>query len=57
MKELPGPIAASQEQLMEEIRTYDKSLWKKRYQAFHDRYNYLDDKDSGKRVVEQIIKG
>ena len=57
MKELPGPIAASQEQLMEEIRTYDKSLWEKRYQAFHDRYNYLDDKDSGKRVVEQIIKG
>ena len=57
MKELPGPVVTSQEQLTDAIKRYDAAKWKERYERFHEKYNYLDDGNSGKRAVEKMISG
>ena len=55
---LPGPIVEKEEDLYKEIKNID-AYWKKykdKYDKFNKRFNYLDDKDSSKRVLERIIK-
>ncbi|MCR5704132.1 MAG: CDP-glycerol glycerophosphotransferase family protein [Eubacterium sp.] len=54
-KELPGPIVKNQEELVEAIRTYNPMDWQEKYNLFHDKYNYLDGPDCGKKAARQII--
>lgn len=61
--ELPGPIITSrdEQQLVQEIRSlrdmdaYNKKYGRK-YAEFHNKYNYLDDGNAAKRVIEEILK-
>ena len=55
---LPGPIIEKENDLYKEIANIDK-YWKKykeKYEKFNKKFNYLDDKDSSKRVLDEIIK-
>lgn len=61
--ELPGPIITNrnEQQLIQEIKAlqdidaYNKKFGKK-YIEFHNKYNYLDDGNASKRVIEEILK-
>ena len=58
LDELPGPIVEEEEDLYNEIANIDK-YWKKyekKYEKFNKKYTYLDDKNSSKRVLDEIIK-
>ena len=56
--ELPGPIVEKEEDLIKEIKqidAYDKK-YKEKYQKFNNKYNYLDDGNASKRLIEECIK-
>ena len=57
LKELPGPIVQSEEELIGEIKKIDSynKKYKIKYENFNKKYNYLDDGNSAKRVVEEIF--
>ena len=58
LDELPGPIVEEEEDLYKEIANIDK-YWKKyekKYEKFNKKYTYLDDENSSKRVLDEIIK-
>lgn len=58
LEELPGPIVEKEEDLYKEIENIDKywDTYKEKYDKFNKKFNYLDDKDSSKRVLNKIIK-
>lgn len=56
LDELPGPIIDKEEKLIKEIKEYDKNKYIDKYQKFNQKFNYLDDKDSSKRVIQKIFK-
>ena len=58
LEELPGPIVQTQEELENEILNISKyeSKYKEKYKAFNDKFNYLDDGQAAKRVIDEIIK-
>ena len=54
-KELPGKIVKTQEELMQEIKNISANFkYDKKYEEFNKKYNYLDDGNASKRVVERI---
>ena len=58
LKELPGPVVKTEDELYSEIKNIG-SYWetyKKRYDAFRAKYNYLDDANAAKRVLDIIIE-
>ncbi|MBR1802658.1 MAG: CDP-glycerol glycerophosphotransferase family protein [Clostridia bacterium] len=57
LAELPGPIFETEQELIEQIRRVQNFLVDEKYQAFNKKYNYLDDGQASKRVIETIIKG
>lgn len=58
LKELPGNIVKTQEELEKEILALDKSfVYSQEYKKFNEKYNYLDDGNASKRVLERIIEG
>ena len=58
LDELPGPIAKTQKELEDYIVNIDKSIskYKKTYDKFNDKYNYLDDGNASERVISVIFK-
>lgn len=58
LDELPGPIAKTQKELEDYIVNVDKSIskYKKTYDKFNDKYNYLDDGNASERVIRKIFK-
>lgn len=57
LKELPGPITETQEELeksLENISNYEKE-YKEKYKKFNEKYNYLDDGDASYRVIKKIF--
>ncbi|MGX8680268.1 MAG: CDP-glycerol glycerophosphotransferase family protein, partial [bacterium] len=54
---LPGPITMTQDDLVKEIKNVDHyfETYGEKYQAFHDRFNYLDDGHAAARIVEHCI--
>lgn len=57
LKELPGNIVKTQEELEKEILTLEQNfVYDKKYEEFNKKFNYLDDGSASKRVVEEIIK-
>lgn len=58
LDELPGPIAKTQKELEDYIVNIDKSVskYKKTYDKFNDKYNYLDDGNASERVIRVIFK-
>ena len=57
IKELPGKILKTEDELIEQI-VYKTSNFKydKKYRKFNDKYNYLDDGQASKRVIEKIFQ-
>lgn len=58
LDELPGPIAKTQKELEDYIVNIHKSIskYKKTYDKFNDKYNYLDDGNASERVIRVIFK-
>ena len=57
LAELPGKITETQEELEEEIERIAKDFkYDEKYKKFNEKYNYLDDGNASKRVVEEVIK-
>ena len=56
-KELPGKIVKTDDDLINEILRVTKDFkYDERYKKFNDTYNYLDDGNASKRVIEEVIK-
>ena len=58
LEELPGPIVKTQLELEDEIlniKEYEEKYGEK-YKKFYDKFNYLDDGQASKRVIEKIFK-
>ena len=56
-KELPGKIVKTNEELEKEIiRISNEFKYDEKYEKFNKKYNYLDDGEATKRVVEEIFK-
>lgn len=57
LSELPGPIIEKEKELVSEISKISKNFkYDKKYKDFNNKYNYLDDGQASKRVIETIIK-
>ena len=56
-KELPGKIIRTDDDLITEIIRISKEFtYDEKYKKFNEKFNYLDDGEASKRVVEEIIK-
>lgn len=57
LKELPGPILRTEEELIESIKQYTTNLdfYNKTYKNFNQKFNYLDDGKASVRVLDAII--
>ena len=53
---LPGPIVQDEDKLIEEIKKTDEWKPNESYEAFHQKYNPLDDGHASERFVKEIIK-
>ena len=58
INDLPGDIVETEEQLVRSLRGVGKPSVKREemYKKFHDTYNYLDDGNATKRVVEKVLQ-
>jgi len=58
LSELPGPIVKTQEELEKEILNINdyEEKYKEKYKKFNDTFNYLDDGQVSKRVINKIFK-
>ena len=55
LKELPGPITETEEELEKEIQRINKEfVYDDKYKKFNEKYNYLDDGKASQRVVKEI---
>ena len=58
LKELPGNIVKTEEDLIKEIKNVNSDFkYDEKYKKFNEKYNYLDDGNASERVTEKIIKG
>ena len=56
-EELPGKITRTDDELVEEIKRISKEfVYDDKYKKFNNKYNYLDDGQASKRVVEVVVK-
>ena len=57
LNELPGKIVKTQEELEDEINNININFkYDEKYRKFNEKYNYLDDGNASKRVVEKLIQ-
>ena len=56
IKELPGEITKTEKELIKAIENTKDFVYDKKYEEFNQKYNYLDDGNATKRVVEECIK-
>lgn len=57
LKELPGEIVKTEKELIKEIKNLDFNFkYNNKYKEFNEKYNYLDDGNTSKRVIEKIIR-
>ena len=56
LKELPGEIIRDEEELIEKIKFANtKFEYNDKYEIFNKKFNYLDDGQASKRVIEKIL--
>ena len=57
LEELQGKIVKKEEDLIEQIKNIDyNNVYDEKYKRFNEKYNYLDDGNASKRVIDRIIK-
>ena len=55
-KELPGKIVKTDDDLIDEIKRVSKEFkYDENYKRFNDTYNYLDDGNASKRVLDVVL--
>lgn len=54
LKEAPGPISKTTDQLIFDIKNYDQKEWKEKYNQFSQKYNSADDGKASAKIVEKI---
>ena len=59
LEELPGPIIKEKNEMelclkIKNIRQEQKK-YQKKYENFHKKYNYLDDKNCSRKVLEECV--
>lgn len=54
LKEAPGPISKTTDQLISDIKQYDAKQWEEKYQKFSNKYNSADDGMASKKIVAKI---
>ena len=54
VQDIPGPISKDTDQLIKDIKEYDKDKWKEKYKAYHDKFNAVDDGKASKQVIKVI---
>lgn len=54
LKEAPGPIVKTTEELIQAILNYNSSEYSERYEAFRTKYNHADDGRAAEKVVRLI---
>lgn len=57
LEELPGPIAKTQEELEYNLSVLEEEApkYKKKYEKFNKKFNYLDDGEAARRVINVIF--
>ena len=56
LDELPGNVIEKEDDLIEEIKLLsDKFKYDDKYKKFNEKFNYLDDGNASKRVIEKIV--
>lgn len=56
LKELPGNIVKTEKELINELKELTKNFkYNEDYKKFNKKYNYLDDGNASRRVLERII--
>lgn len=55
IEELPGPILKTEEELIQNIKETTKEFYDEKYKKFNKKFNYLDDGQASKRVVDKIF--
>lgn len=56
INELPGKIAKTEDELIQAIEETKNFQYNDKYKKFNEKYNYLDDGQVTKRVLEECIK-
>ena len=56
LDELPGKIAKNEDELINEIHKIKEFEYDEKYKRFNKKFNYLDDGQASKRVIEECIK-
>ena len=56
LKEIPGPISKTTEELISDIERYDPSTYEEKYRAFRDKFNKMDDGKASQRVINRILE-
>lgn len=56
ISELPGEIAKTEAELIKKVENVKNFVYDNKYQEFYQKYNYLEDGNAAKRVVETIIQ-
>ncbi len=56
LDELPGPIVETVDELIDAIKNSNNEKYKEKYIKFNKKFNYLDDGNASKRVVEAIME-
>lgn len=54
LKEAPGPISKTTDQLISDIKSYDEKEWEEKYSQFSQKYNSADDGKASAKIVEKI---
>lgn len=56
LAELPGPIIQREEELADRVKDlFAHFSYDEKYQAFNEKYNYLDGPDCSKRVLDELM--
>lgn len=56
INELPGTITKTEQELLQEIKQLENFKYNEKYKKFNEKYNYLDDGEATRRVVEKVIR-
>ncbi|MDF2610078.1 MAG: tagF [Lachnospiraceae bacterium] len=56
MEEAPGPITKTTKELIDSIVNYNAPDFKEKYDAFHCKFNHLDDGHASEKIVQLIEK-
>lgn len=54
IKEAPGPITRTTQELIDAIKNYDESIHKEKQEAFYAKFNHADDGQASKKIVDLL---